>query len=866
MKHFSMRFFLFSLTLLVFLSASAQKATKLNHDLRTYLTEVNSSTIVPLLVEGDQNQLPNLVEQMGGKLRLALPPYYSIELPADQVEAFSRNEAVLNIAFSLSPGQALADTMLIQTRADLVQQLTSPLRENYSGKGVILGVIDSGIEWRHEDFKDSTGKTRILHIWDQGVPYDPIYQAGNYNYGVEWDSSHINSATTLHDDKAIENGHGSNVTGVAASNGRASGNFKGVAPQVNIISVATDFNKPNWLQTVVEATDYIFKKADTLGMPVVINASVGTYLGSHDGLDIAARMIDILIKQKNGRAFVCAAGNAGRFSFHLRQAPQNDTVFTWFEQEPQLFAGAGGVYFELWSDTADFNQMEFAIGADRPVGNSFEFRGRTAFAQAKNRINQLYLDSIISPSGNHLAYVSTFVTESQGRYKMEVAIENPDSSQYRYRLESSGNGVLDVWSSFGILRHSDIVKDNLPTQAQWPAIANYQKPDSLQTIVSSFSSLPSVITVGNYVNRNTYIDVTGTLRNMGKTPGQISENSSLGPNRLGYLKPDLSSSGDYMFAAGRLATIQQAIQSNPAKVSQDSMHFRNGGTSMASPTVAGMVALLLEKCNDLSYQTIKNKLISSIRTDGFTVNLPNPKWGHGKADAHQLLSNEVFFPNLSQQNAILCGNDSLQLSTTQNFQQYLWNQGDSTSQITLKQAGSYYAAVWNNGCRERTDTLNLLAAPLPPKPTITQVQDTLFTNAQGQIQWFRNGLPISSANQNRLILNQQGNYHLRVRDSSTCENFSDTLQILSVDLPQLNPRNTFLSVYPNPSREIVNIQSSDEIEAIALFQLNGKQVLFERPIKGKMIQQLDISEIISGVYLLKITVNQKVYQEPLIIY
>lgn len=463
MKRFNLSIVLFVFLQLCLLSTSAQEATKLNHDLRHYLAQLTENTKVPLLVEGKSPELNNLVEEMGGKVRLALPPYFSIEIPAENVVPFSESEAVLNIEFSLSPGVALGDTMLLQTRANLVQQLSAPLRENYSGKDVILGIIDSGIEWRHEDFKDSSGQSRILHIWDQGVPYNPAFQAANYNYGVEWDSSHINAGITSHDDKAVENGHGSNVTGAAASNGRASGNFKGVAPEVNIISIATDFNKPNWLQTVVEATDYIFKKADTLGMPVVINASVGTYLGSHDGLDIAARMIDILIKQKNGRAFVCAAGNAGRFSFHLRQAPQNDTVFTWFESEPQLFSGLGGVYFEVWSDTADFNQMQFAIGADRPIGNRFEFRGRTAFAQAKNRINQLYLDSITSPAGNHLAYVSTFVTQSQGRYKMEVAIENPDSSQYRYRLESAGNGVLDVWSSFAILRHSDIIKDNLPT-------------------------------------------------------------------------------------------------------------------------------------------------------------------------------------------------------------------------------------------------------------------------------------------------------------------------------------------------------------------------------------------------------------------
>lgn len=851
------RFWIKTLVLfLLFISGHAigQQKSLINHDLKTHLKQCKPMQQVPLLVEGETGAIERFVSENGGNIRLALPPLYSLEIPAISVKQFAQLEGILAIDFSLSPGRALSDTMLIQTRAALVHQAVAPLREEYTGKGVIVGIIDSGIELEHGDFKDSSGNTRILHIWDQGVPFNPSYRAGNYGYGVEWDAAEINQGISTHDDKPSQAGHGSNVSGAAVSNGLATGFFKGTAPEASIISVATDFNKPNWLQTMVEATDYIFKKADTLQMPVVINASVGTYLGSHDGLDIAARMIDQLIKQKNGRAFVCAAGNAGTYNFHLQHQPNHDTVFTWLESHPQMFSGLGGVYFELWSDTADFNRIEFAFGADRPLNNNnVEFRGRTAFAKAKFRLNQNFRDSIVSFQGHVLAYVSTFVTQSQGRYKMEVAIENPDSNQYRFRFESTGVGKLDIWSSFDLFRHSNIIDINLPSSSQFPSIRNYRKPDSLQSMVSSFSCLPSVITVGNYVNRSTYIDVSGTFRSYTVTPGEISINSSLGPNRLGYLKPDISSAGDFMFSAGRIATIQQAIQSNPAKVSHDSLHFRNGGTSLASPTVAGMVALLFEKCKHLSYQNIKSKLISSARSDSFTQNLPNPKWGYGKANAYTLLSNEIFTPTLSFTQHAICKGDSIRLSTVQSYSKYFWNTGDTLGAISIDSSGTYYASVENTiGCKDRTDSLTLQVDTIPFKPNIMQSNDTLYTNGSGQLQWYFNQLPIASANQPKLYVSQNGFYFVKSSSNNNCSNYSDTLHVLSVNLNEEKKNVTVL--YPNPTKNNVSLLLANKHQQLELkiSNISGKMVYFEKIHHPAKKIEIELNSIVSGFYILEI--------------
>lgn len=855
------------MSLIIMSNTYAQEFSKIGFELKSYLKESHPNSMVPLLVEGSFNGFEEVVSKHEGNIRLKVSNLFSIEIPAKNVIAFSLEEAVHLIEFDTQPGHALNDTMLINTNVDSIIQAITPISKPFTGKGVLLGVIDSGIDIVHGDFKDSTGKTRIINIWEQGVSYNPSRKPGTYSYGQEWDSTDINSGVCTHDDDPGEFGHGSMVTGAAASNANETGHYRGVAPEVSIISVATDFNKINWLQTVAEAVDYIFKKADTLGMPCVINASVGTYKGSHDGKDIAARMIDLLIKQKSGRAFVCAAGNAGHLNFHLQQKPQNDTVFTWLEQHPAMFSGLGGIYFEAWSDTNDFSQMQFAIGADRSVGNTFEFRGRTGFTGISNKVNLVTRDSVMSLSGNKLAYVDYYVEQSQGRYKLEIAIVNPDSSNYNYRLETAGTGKLDIWSNFGLFRSSDITATGLPTVGQYPAIANYQRPDSLQTIVSSFTCLPSAITVGNYINRNTYIDFNGNVQNMGATPGEISNFSSLGPNRLTYLKPDISSAGDFMMSSGRIATMLQLQVVEPQKISQDGMHMRNGGTSMASPTVAGMVALYLEMCKTANYLDIKNKLLASAKTDAFTLNVPNSKWGVGKADAYQFLSSSAYIPNLNYGSTNFCDVDSISLGTLIPYSNYVWNTGDTLNNLSVNTNGTYFATVTNNlGCEAKTNEATFNFYNSPVQPIISRSNDTLSISPLGNYQWYRNNTIINGANNSTLKAIQSGDYFCEFTNTNTgCFANSDTVNVVITKLDEFNKES--LSIYPNPSNGIISISGlkENQIYQLEVFNTSGQQVYsktFSQKSKG---QNINLKHLPKGIYLLKIQSDKSFINKSIMI-
>lgn len=811
--------------------------------------------MVPLLIEGDKEEVKALIKQYNGRTRLQVNTLFSIDIPAKHVKSLANSKQILTVEFNNNYPRSLTDTMLIQTNMDSVIRLASPLRTNFSGKGVILGVIDSGIELNHPDFKDSTGKTRVLYVWDQGVAYNPSRKPGNYSYGVEWDSAAINQNLSSHDERASEFGHGSMVTGAAASNGLATGHFRGIAPEVNIISVATDYTRQNWLQTVAEAVDYIYDKADSLGMPCVINASIGTYVGSHDGKDIAARMIDQMIKARSGRAFVCAAGNAGAFKFHLQHKLQNDTNFSWFEYSPSLFSNQGGVYFEAWADTNDLNNISFSIGADRLNGSTFSFRGRTSFDSIVNRLNVVYQDSIVNPNQQKIADVLSYAELSQGRYRLSFALVSPDSSQYLYRLETRGNGKLDIWSNNLLTGTSNIKNSNLPSVSFNPEMRYYKKGDSLQTMVSSFTCLPSVITVGNYVNRNTYLDVNNKLQNMGATPGAISVNSSLGPNRNGYLKPDLSSSGDFMMSSGRIATMNSTIISQPSKIAFDSLHMRNGGTSMASPTVAGMVALYLQQCSKADYQQLKIDLLNSAKKDLFTGNSNSPKWGVGKADAFQFLKRNAFEPIISSSSSIYCLGDSVQLSLANAFNNYYWNTSDSTNSIFIVNSGNYYAQVENqNYCLANSDTLDIIFNAKPSKPNLFLTNDSIIGDKKGIYNWFLNGNLISGIQDSIILFTQNGDYYAIFSDSTLCSITTDTISYLVTSLVENDLLST--SIFPNPNSGNFSISSRELISEIRVRSLSG-QIIFKKEAIDKQLFSIQLGPLKKGLYFIEIEYTSK---------
>ncbi|MCH8904549.1 MAG: S8 family peptidase [Bacteroidetes bacterium] len=606
-----------------------------------------SGVSMSILVKGNPSQIRDAVEEVGGVFKYSAGDVSAVIVPISAINDLSNFEFISRLEITPSIPTSLNDRMIINNNVLLAHQGAAPLTQSYDGDGVIFGIIDTGIDFNHPDFKNSDGTTRIKYIWDQRVDSCNASTPQPYNYGMEWNSADIDAGICKHDPIKYGSGHGTMVAGVAAGNGSAVNNYKGVAPKTDIIAVGSpefavidcSVNFTDWLMTIADGVDYIFKKADVMGKPCVINISLGTYIGSHDGKDLAAQIIDNLITAKNGRAVVAAAGNAGNSTYHLGYDVTSDTTFTWFKPygaNCNCITDAFSICFNLWADTADFNDVWFSVGADKVV-SGYSARGNVAFDNIQNFVDTTDFDTLFN-GGNRLGIIKKTAQLIGGVYKLTITIY-PDSTAYYWRFSTTGSGRFDIWSWKKITCTSDMEKATLPTSGQFPDIVNYMVPDlNNKNTVSSFQCAPNVITVGNWTNRDHYYDFNMNLVTLsGYNVGEIYFYSSAGPTRDGRLKPEISATGEKTLSTGPilLCTLYQTLV--PSFLAPGGMHIRNGGTSSASPVVAGAVALYLQKNPNASIQDIRNTIALSAKVDSWTGATPNNRWGYGKVDAYQML-------------------------------------------------------------------------------------------------------------------------------------------------------------------------------------------------------------------------------------
>lgn len=622
----------------------------------------------------------------------------------------AKNEGKLErIYFEFANPQPLSDTAMVRHKINLVQNGVG-LDTNYTGKGIIVGIVDQGIDFNHPDFKTSNGKTRVMRYWDHTVsPTDPLQP---YNYGKLWTNLQIDAGTCTSLETVTA--HGTTVSGIATGNARANSTNKGAAPEADIVVVETDFNLPNWSLTIADACDYIFKYADSVGKPAVVNLSLGSYLGSHDARDPAAVRIEQLLDEKPGRIVVCAAGNSGaQGKYHVKGIVSQDTTFVWCKSNPaNTLVGSNKILFDLWMNQEEANH-NFAFGADLPAPN-YAFRGRTNFRNWFSCLNTVpTFDTLYSSSGNRLACIETYAEIVDGNFHAQIIFRTIDSTDYLYRFETVGSGSYDIWG--GSWQRLSDFETQVPSPFTLPAITRYQHPDSLQSIVSSWNCSPKVVSVANIRNRSGHTDKNGNWYSPSDfvPVGSLENSSSKGPTRLGLMKPDVAASGGVSLASGPVWFISNTA--NNSQIDQGGFHVRNGGTSMASPVVAGSAALYLQKCSKATYQDFISDLQVSSTTSPVTGTTPNTSYGYGILNTQALFSQKHRPVTISGPNGICPGSTAtLSLQSSMIPTSISWVNGSTTSSITTSTPGNYRVVLTDAlGCKSRSNIQNLAAFSIP---------------------------------------------------------------------------------------------------------------------------------------------------------
>ena len=200
-------------------------------------------------------------------IRQELIPWLAAQVQVEYIEKPKR------LSFTVNQGRA----------ASCINGLSrAPL--GLSGKGVLLAIIDSGIDYTHPDFRNADGSTRLLALWDQTAEGTP---PKGYRIGSEFTQEELNQS--LRENQVLSrdlSGHGTAVAGIAAGNGRASsGRYRGVAPESELLVVKLGIPRPDSFPRTTElmqGVDYAVLKALELSMPLVINLSFGNGYGSHE--------------------------------------------------------------------------------------------------------------------------------------------------------------------------------------------------------------------------------------------------------------------------------------------------------------------------------------------------------------------------------------------------------------------------------------------------------------------------------------------------------------------------------------------------------------------------------------------------------
>ena len=461
---------------------------------------------------------------------------------------------------------------------------------NLTGKGVVIGFLDTGIRYDYDVFRNPDGSTRILGIWDQTI------QSGEppagILYGTEYRREMINLALQSDNPREIvpsydEDGHGTALASVAAGSSLGVGlRFLGAAPEADIVMVklreAKQYLKDFYLiangaaayaeSDILVALKYLDSYAISLSRPLVICFALGSNMGDHEGHSVMAGFLN-QIATKRSRAVVVCGGNEGNSAHHYTATSVEGLKETIENVEIRVDGRGKGFTAELWGSVPATHAISIRTpgGEITPKVDFREQSGREfVFIYDKSRV---LVDHVLveQGSGEELIFFR-FIDPTPGVWTIHVTI--------------SGGGVgncFHIW---------------LPLKEFLDNETYFLRPSPYQTLTEP-SNVREVITVTAYNDSN----------------NSFWTDSSRGFTRTGRVKPDLCAPG----------------------VEIDSILGSKTGTSMSAALTAGACAQFFEWAvvegyqNTVESREIKNYLIRGAdRTEG--ENYPSREWGYGRLD------------------------------------------------------------------------------------------------------------------------------------------------------------------------------------------------------------------------------------------
>jgi len=586
-------------------SDSTQQIMQQRFGLRTQAERQYISAFIEL----NENVNPDFLSEYSVKINTQLPELNMLtaKIPVEKIETVALLSDVKYLEIGtpveskMSAARPLANIHLMHDGINLDMP--------YTGKGVVVGIVDIGFDLNHINFFSSDqSRYRIMRFWNQND--DTGTPPSDFTYGSEF-KTEADIRAARHDMR--DETHGTHVAGIAAGadlyNHNIHGQNFGVAPDAYLVFVSTSRNTV----AVLDGVRYIFQYAESVNKPAVVNLSLGSHIGPHDGTSWFDQMADGL--QGEGRLLVGAAGNDGGRPIHISKTFQpNDTLKTFLAR-----TNSGSIFdvVEIWGDpnrsySVQFFSYNTQNGVKTPIT---EVHASTAaFGRTDYPLNA------ITHGINGNISVLTHRNNQNRKANTQIHLNiSSISSTHIIALKITTNiGTVNAW----------INSNNFRFSSEGREADGWTSGTTRSTVSEVGGTGRRIISVGAYVSTQTN---SGALHD-------IASFSSRGPTADGRMKPEITAPGSMIISS--YSDVISIFNPNVAYTHTiDGQRFLYGqmqGTSMSAPFVTGVLAAWLQAKNDLTPEEVRVVLRETAINDEYTgdVRLSGSNiWGYGKIDA-----------------------------------------------------------------------------------------------------------------------------------------------------------------------------------------------------------------------------------------
>lgn len=595
------------------------------------ISQVRGQEMVDVFITLHDSQNTSRITALGGVIGARFTGLVTAQVPVAKLQAIAALDEVEQVSIAEMMESNVDTTRSVTSVNYVAEGLQHGLPANYDGKGVVFGIIDSGIDFNHVAFQDSLGNTRIKCVY---MPADnsgtKVTIDGTALPGSEFDSTRIASLTT----DLASSAHGSHTAFIGA--GSHCGQYSGMAPGADIVMCAlagknTDVN-------IANSVKYITQYAKRVGKPCVISVSMGARRGPHDGTSKLCKIYDEVGKND---AVVCLAnGNLGSLKRYIHHKFSGMNTAT----SPNIGSCVTGTKAGYTANFAidTWSRSRSAVGIKYllidPDDNSIFY---------ETGIMKSYTYHYIGPGmeskRGYNAFLSQYfsgkigvwvTTESNGHIETysEVSLKPLRSDVKAYKM------AVQFYGADGVEFDSWVTSEN--AYSWHPQVDEYKFVNGTDSCsLSDQVTGKYTISVGNYVGRNRYMSLSGKeVCNSIYPEGSIYVQSSYGIAPNGESYPFVAAPGYFVVSAyngynylAKPSTNTAYSKENPTTGRTDYWGSMSG-TSMSTPTVAGIVALWLQANPQLKVDDVKEIIRKSAYVDDDVRKAPL-QFGAGKINA-----------------------------------------------------------------------------------------------------------------------------------------------------------------------------------------------------------------------------------------